>query len=1218
MADYKERLGQFLRSVDSAASGDSINYIIDGSGTSDGDDLVRQGDDLNDVKLGATSVPLLDSPEALLGSYAAFWQKQNDMHFRVAPGSFYSETSNRGDPLPSAENQGVDYTAVTNRPGEDPVPGQPRTFVTTTNPSLKIGATLSQYSNSGKFDSANRDSGGLAQIIDKLGYPGSTGNIELSDGTIVPNGPSGDYLLASVEGRNMNRTGQTLVSTDPSLLGDRKMPQSAINILKNDNPYRPAPGNTVHGRAFANTDEDLTKDNFDKEGNITNQRSYGEFLKDGSPGSNPVTQPGATGFEALKNIGISLLINSAGYDYPADPGVEGASFRSSIIDSAVNNDQGAFPEGHADDTVGVKIDPKDLRARSVPSNPFKGVQSSGDYIKPGEITNDDKSYGSMNTPETPFSGARSAGLINAQAAAAILLMSKAVERFKNSMVSSTKANHAILGRGPFFKGENSTIKLARSRLLRNLLFVPTNMPYNQCVVFGLKIIFGDSPTDFAKVKDYVNISDSAGYYLVIARSIIRASHMLEQAFIDTSDVDYSKDTISMLLETIGRSKILGFLNVVATIGNIAFTRSAGKDDVEAAVNGKGPFAQDHLPNTPATRIMKSRDGSGYTTMSLAWRGSSLPAIYMLPTNVIRTQTRMGTNVQGTSPTRGMLMSSLNTKTYIDMSMEGSNARIPGEIIERMENLLDSEYVPFYFHDLRTNEIVSFHAFLGSLTDRYTVLHTETGGYGRVDPVQTYSGTKRSLDFSFFVVATSQEDFDEMWFKINKLVTLAYPQWTKGTTVEGEEGQFVQPFSQILGSSPIMRLRIGDVIKSNYSKFHLARIFGLDMEETDVRPFLDKPDITGLSGAARATYEKIFMTVFQAAVGSPLQWMTGIPGVGGRMLRGAVSQILLNGFANPLTLLFTKSMRDPDTIYNPAPVAMNLASAGEAAIGGLFDKNFVSGDLYGYHKAAIVFLKPTDARPYVDADGNRWRFDRPVRGMVMGRETQTTEPMGLASNSRLTSKSANFGNASRKTFYTISLLDFTIPLDLFGKNFTVTHSDLISDPNNLFSQMFLPLLDPLGTVKGAVQFLINEAALALGVPTDTVQIFATDDARFMSPQTNAIVQSFHASRGRGLAGVFTNLSFDWIDGDSFTWETDWNSRAPKVARVTVGFTPIHDIPPGLAHDGFNRAPIYNVGRVMDSVAGDVYDDNGMASRFAFGNANRGTFRKVGKDDGFKPE
>ena len=67
------------------------------------------------------------------------------------------------------------------------------------------------------------------------------------------------------------------------------------------------------------------------------------------------------------------------------------------------------------------------------------------------------------------------------------------------------------------------------------------------------------------------------------------------------------------------------------------------------------------------------------------------------------------------------------------------------------------------------------------------------------------------------------------------------QWTKGTSVTttgavdnkgaASESTFTQPFSQVMGASPLVRLRVGDVIKSNYSKFNLARVFGIGDKDT---------------------------------------------------------------------------------------------------------------------------------------------------------------------------------------------------------------------------------------------------------------------------------------------------------------------------------------------------------------------------------------------------
>jgi len=82
----------------------------------------------------------------------------------------------------------------------------------------------------------------------------------------------------------------------------------------------------------------------------------------------------------------------------------------------------------------------------------------------------------------------------------------------------------------------------------------------------------------------------------------------------------------------------------------------------------------------------------------------------------------------------------------------------------------------------------------------------------------------------------------------------------------------------------------------------------------------------------------------------------------------------------------------------------------------------------------------------------------------------------------------------------------------------------------------------------------------------------------SSKGNAISRSFKTSGGKGLAGFIDSLSFDWYDG--VTWETDRNRGdnkvAPMMCKVTISFTPIHDITPGLDHMGANRAPVYPVG------------------------------------------
>ena len=73
-------------------------------------------------------------------------------------------------------------------------------------------------------------------------------------------------------------------------------------------------------------------------------------------------------------------------------------------------------------------------------------------------------------------------------------------------------------------------------------------------------------------------------------------------------------------------------------------------------------------------------------------------------------------------------------------------------------------------------------------------------------------------------------------------------------------------------------------------------------------------------------------------------------------------------------------------------------------------------------------------------------------------------------------------------------------------------------------------------------------------------------------------------GKGLAGFITSMDFQWLD--QITWETE-GSKAPKACAITIAYSPVHDIGPGLAHDGMNRAPIYNAGSSVNKLAGRPY-------------------------------
>ena len=90
--------------------------------------------------------------------------------------------------------------------------------------------------------------------------------------------------------------------------------------------------------------------------------------------------------------------------------------------------------------------------------------------------------------------------------------------------------------------------------------------------------------------------------------------------------------------------------------------------------------------------------------------------------------------------------------------------------------------------------------------------------------------------------------------------------------------------------------------------------------------------------------------------------------------------------------------------------------------------------------------------------------------------------------------------------------------------------------------------------------------------------------FLRPENNAVVRSFEEVGGKGLAGFITSMQMSWIK-DNSVWETDLDARAPKTFEIQMVFSPVHDIAPGLDHDGYTRAINYPVAESSNILAGD---------------------------------
>jgi hypothetical protein len=156
--------------------------------------------------------------------------------------------------------------------------------------------------------------------------------------------------------------------------------------------------------------------------------------------------------------------------------------------------------------------------------------------------------------------------------------------------------------------------------------------------------------------------------------------------------------------------------------------------------------------------------------------------------------------------------------------------------------------------------------------------------------------------------------------------------------------------------------------------------------------------------------------------------------------------------------------------------------------------------------------------------------------------------------------------------------------------------------------------PSGLEEASTDDSTSSAGGSSDTSSETEGESGIDLQEFFSPENNAIVKAFDSTRGRGLAGVIKSLNFTWIE-DQITWNTGkFNERAPKVAKIQVSFTPIHDLAPGLDSDGFSTAPLYGVGSLSTATkkvaVGADGTDSSSASEQAFEQQFNTSTRRAG--------
>ena len=759
---------------------------------------------------------------------------------------------------------------------------------------------------------------------------------------------------------------------------------------------------------------------------------------------------------------------------------------------------------------------------------WSGTEDS-DVDEEGFTRRNLKSNGSTNSPGVPFAGIGSIEMKGFALASAIgvLALSAVASGVIDLIELTVRDNLYVHNQESIERGNDLPLGQSTGR---------NSYGYNSLGRYFFKLIGTNNGSRSESLRLFATlvgttqfysqvVGASQGYYLAINRNVFRDLERIERV-IEQSKHMFEGDnrnfsggaaialgvleSINILLETLGSSQIFKFANAMANLGDICIISGRGgfdaKGDDGPTVNLRSdilPLLSEPKNNLDTTKPSvkniheKSRaqfDRSSYNSTGhsngkgLAWRFGAYSSAYIAPVTATVAIKGSGAKSLLTDINNSYTSNKVRDTT---LGSQGSkfrsttNGRISTVDRVKLENELNAAHMPFYFHDLRTNEIISFWAFLESLSDSFTPEVNSVSGFGRMDNVQIYKRTGRSISLTFMAVATNQEDFDEMWFAINKLVTLVYPQYSRGTQREiPGGGKFVMPFSQVQTASPLIRMRVGDLFTSNRNPVTERRNFGVGTESFS-------PTASASSSASTPA--------------------AGLP------------QITFDAAA------YAKKFEGPDNEVVPKLSFL------------------ISQD--------PVFIKPQKYK---------------VKDAFFKMKIEGSKVEGKVKNVNLLEK-AKSGVIEGSWVYEVEITKDESNSKNNGKIIFATIDQLLPDATKLPTDTRL------------------DATTSVAKATDT------DIASFMARDTgvaSVLVKSFDSAGGEGLAGMITQLDFDWLL-NTMPWDTDEGRRAPMGCKITISFTPIHDYQLGLTDMGEISAPAYMVGRnVRDyfNKAGMEYSDD----------------------------
>ena len=147
----------------------------------------------------------------------------------------------------------------------------------------------------------------------------------------------------------------------------------------------------------------------------------------------------------------------------------------------------------------------------------------------------------------------------------------------------------------------------------------------------------------------------------------------------------------------------------------------------------------------------------------------------------------------------LLSSDNSTDTTQMFGPDGNKPRTDSgaEVSDPIKVAIDSRKngMPLYFKDLRDNTYIFFRAFIEGLTENISPSWTPTNYVGRSEPVYTYERGERDISFNLKLAAQTKSELSFIYEKMNRLTSLAYPQYDTDEYLGGNKVRMKPPLTK---------------------------------------------------------------------------------------------------------------------------------------------------------------------------------------------------------------------------------------------------------------------------------------------------------------------------------------------------------------------------------------------------------------------------------------